>query len=449
MERSSTCICKFVCKPFVYCGAKFISLSRNRKLKRFLLATFTIYFLTFCIALPILCHDLPLTKYYRLWKGTSRQALINEAKEINSFNADNAQTHLDRMPKEATKQLYEESMRKQDLRYAIVVQTIPRNGRPSPRYLSQLMLALHDILRESGGITETALFICNTQRSAGEHKEAVDLSEYFPMVQTSLGPRVDRYEREKEDYLFCLQEAQKLSPKYVIVLQDDALPRADFYTVLDYVLKYRVETQIHQSELHLDQDEWLWLKLNFPDSLAKYERNYYFALEWVSVSLIGASIFVFMMRFILTLCWGINADEKAIGVLPCFLVGFVYFMLFTWLLGRPYVTLPLTLSKSFYSLGPGTSCCLPAVLYPQSQIPGIIGFLETVELDRTRPLDFALDDYRAQSKLRQFLISPNLFFHIGVVSALHSSTSNSRVAESFLFIVKTMKTPFSNWIPQD
>ncbi|XP_011677703.2 transmembrane protein 246-like [Strongylocentrotus purpuratus] len=447
MGRLSTCKC--FCKPFIFCGTKSASLCRSQKWRKFLVAVFAVYFLTFCIVLPILCRDLPLTKYYSLGRDTSKQHRLLKAIDINGINADNAEKRLARMSKVATKQLYEESMRKGKLRFVIVVQTIPRLARPSPRYLTQLMVALHDILQDSGGVEETALFICNTKRpSTSVHKEAVALAEYFPMVQTSLGQELNPYEREKEDYLFCLREAQKLSSEYVILLQDDALPHTDFYTVLDHVLKHRVETQIHQGELHSDRDEWVWLKLNFPNSLAKYERNYYFALEWVAVGLIGASFFVFIMSFMLSFCCVMNTDKQKIEVLPQFLVGFAYCMLFTWLLGRPYVTLPLTLSKSFYKLGPGTSCCLPAVLYPQTQLQGIISFLEAVKLDSKNPLDFALDDYRAQSKLRQFLITPNLFSHIGVVSALHGRP-NYRVAENYLFIVKNMKTPFSNWFTQD
>lgn len=413
--------------------------------RRFLLTTISVYFLTFCVILPLAFNNLPLTKYYHLFRNGAD--ILREAKDLTRTHADLADEKLASFDKAATKQQYEETNRKSDLKYVIGVITIPRpgTGTRAPRYLTQVMVALHEILQHSNRMEETGMFICNTQRPpANEHHEAIGLSQYFPMVHSKFDQLKDRYEKEKEDYVFCLREAQKLSPKYVLLLQDDALPHPDFYSVMSHVLRHRVESQLHHGALHSASDQWLWLKLNFPNSLAKYERNYFFALEWICLCIILASMFTLIIPYAPYPSPPRNGKNGTIPLFAIFPVIFAYFLLFTWVLGKPYINLPRSLSKSFYTVGPGTSCCLPAVLFPQSQIPSILAYLQRTKLDKDNPLDFALDDYREESNLRQFLINPNLFSHIGVTSALHGK-SNTRTAENYLFILNYLKWRFPKW----
>ncbi|XP_071481302.1 post-GPI attachment to proteins factor 4-like [Diadema antillarum] len=443
------CHC-LVCKPVLWCKQLIMSCFCNQACRRFLLKVMAVYSLTFFLVLPFFFRSLPLTKYYKLFHDPLKT--LDEARRMNQEQADLAESQLFQMSKSETKMLYEKSRENAKLNLVIGIITMSRyegSGvrQKHPRYLTQVMLALHLALQQSGGLQDTTMFICNTNRVPKDHKEAINLSEFFLSVNKPTKLEINRYEREKLDYQFCLSEASKFDARYVLLLQDDALPHRDFYSVLMYILRNRLESHISHGDQHVSSNDWLWLKLNFPNSLARYERNYYFAIEWVSISLVITGVGMLLLSIYregrghltnTTLNGGSQSLLNHSSYYDVFLASFVYVLLVVWLLGKPYISLARTASPSLYTLGPGTSCCLPAVLFPQSQVPGILEYLQATKLSSDNPLDFALDDYHQKRKLRQYLLSPNIFTHIGFISTLHMVPS-TKEAENYVFAMKILK----------
>ena len=80
----------------------------------------------------------------------------------------------------------------------------------------------------------------------GNHTEVeslsslVDVSKRFPVNDPS-SVIMDNYEKDKEDYAFCIDIALKYQPEYVLIVEDDAIPFANMLKVLKVVLNRFLE----------------------------------------------------------------------------------------------------------------------------------------------------------------------------------------------------------------
>ncbi|XP_071831145.1 post-GPI attachment to proteins factor 4-like [Apostichopus japonicus] len=406
-------------------------------IRRTLVVVTAVYAFVLLLLLPFVCTNLPYCKLYRNRIGDFSNAL-----NYNSIRTKNAENFIQTLDPAKTKALYEQHEDTCCPRFAIGVITTKRGssgGKDKPMYLTQVMARLHEVLTANDAIPKTALFMCNVDPYHKTHKEFQALTTLFPYrikyIRSSFIFEA-KHEKEKLDYMFCLREALDFQPKYVILVEDDALPHLDFYQVLEHVLRTKLETTIKAGELVENDEEWLWLKLNFPDNLSFFERNWYFAIEWVALSLFVSGSFTLALHIVYQ-CRLRNDVEENRGYHGSWLYlvfAFSFLLVFACLviLERPYFTYLRSYSKHFYSLGPGTSCCTPAVLFPAGQAPYVIGFLKHTHCNSQYPLDFALENYRLQRGLRQYLISPNIFRHIGMYSALRGKY-NEREASKYLF----------------
>ncbi|KAJ8024164.1 hypothetical protein HOLleu_36816 [Holothuria leucospilota] len=409
------------------------------QVRRTLVAATAVYALVLLIVLPFKCTNLPHCKLYR-----NRLHDFDTAIYYNSLRVKRAKEFLSKLDKGKTKQLYLQHKTKCCPRFAIGVITTRRETSraksPQPQYLTQVMAQLHKALVFGNATSSATVFMCNVDQYPKGHTEFQNLTAYFPYRikhdRRSHLQFLDQYEKEKLDYKFCLREALNFLPEYVVLIEDDAYPHTEFYSVMDHVVRTKLETKIRAGELVRNDEEWMLLKLNFPDSLSFFERNWYFALEWVALSLTVSGTFTLGCH--LAHLWGGSVPSERDATqhqswlylifILCF--GLVFICLVT--LERPHFTALRGYSKHLYTLGPGTSCCTPAVLYPAGQVPFIIGYLQQIHCSSRLPLDFALEDYRLRRGFRQYLISPNLFRHIGMFSSLRNSY-NKKGASKYLF----------------
>lgn len=409
--------------------------------RRTLATTAVAYGFVLLLLLPFLCTNLPYCKLYRKRLGDFQNAV-----NYNSIRIKRAEELIKNLDPVETKLLYEQHEDRCCPRFAIGVITTRRgqsgNSKDSPRpmYLTQVMARLHEVLDAENAFPKTAVFMCNVDPYVKAHKEFLALSTLFPHRSKYYGNSfilIDKHEKEKQDYNYCLREALKFQPEYVLLVEDDALPHLDFYQVLEHILQTRLETVVKAGEPVQNREEWMWLKLNFPDNLSFFERNWYFALEWIALSLFLSGALTLSFHIVHQCKSGKESEESATrhGAWLYLVFAFSFLLVFICLLilERPYFTYLRGYSKYFYTLGPGTSCCTPAVLFPAGQVPYVIGYLRHIRCSRWNPLDFALEDYRIQRGLRQYLISPNLFRHIGMYSSLRANY-NQKDASKYLFL---------------
>ena len=372
---------------------------------------------------------------------------FDSAIEINYQRRQEANKYLATLDAAKVKQTYVDNEKSTSLRFVIGVITVARNtlnlnDHQQTEYLTQVLSRLHEILDKSHALNEVYVFMCNVDPYPDKHKEAKRMADYIPHIRrnktSSFYRGKNRHVLEKQHYAFCLQSAQKYNSKYVLLIQDDAYPHENFYQVMNDILRTKLETRIQMGELVPDTGDWAWLKLNTPYYRNDFHSDMYSIYQWVALTIFfaGSIALVFYtyqecQHLVETPSRGRRASQNKMAAYLVFLVSFPCVFAIIWTIGRPYFLKARSLSSNFYYLEPGTSCCLPAVVYPRNKIFDIIEFISRDSsqdeakvkgvkgYEKVQPLDWALHDYREQKELRQYLLTPNIFTHIGFYSTLN------------------------------
>lgn len=290
----------------------------------------------------------------------------------------------------------------------------------NPYYLTQSVAALVKLLQ---GIKDTLdfklklhLFICNVESEEFKYVEARTISEYIPTVAKYSGHSVPRYanmkRKERLDYAFCLVEGAKRGGRYVMLIEDDTLPHADFLYVLQHTVFHHIESRIMRHEQHIKYNDLAYVKFYHPSTL-----NNYFGLEtqrwseWVILSFILTSLSVLICsRFWL---------PAAKFPVQLWLFLFVYFMLLLLVIGRTnIIEFRRLFSPHLYIFGPAPSCCTQAMLYTRDMALKFAGYLESPKVGERVSKDTALDTFLVEEHLRGFIVEPNTFTHIGMITTL-------------------------------
>ena len=410
----------------------------------FLLKVFILWTLTL-LCLLFISNDLPYSKFHNIF-GTADYD-FNTVKRVNNQRRVEAHQYLSQIHAGNTRTRYLRNGNSGKLRYAIGVVSVARKSRwVKLEYLTQVMSKLDQIIVKNNATETVFPFICNTDSNPESFEEANSLSNFFPNVTRVLSQdfvketrtRRSEQENEKQDYVFCLEAAVQYNADYVILLQDDAYPADNFYEVLEHTIKSKLQTRIRRGEkIPVHNERWAWVKLSFPYSHAAYHRNWYFFCQWFALATLlgGISCLIhhiyascFSTHLLTKVTFSTITNSKETQPTFCtFLVSLIYFFLVLGIIGRPYYLELRSVSPYTYSLDPGTSCCIVAVLYRPGDIPDIVNFLRRRSCTPKYPLDFALDDYREKNNLKQYLISPNLFSHIGFYSSLHNNFNGNKM----------------------
>ncbi|XP_035665895.1 post-GPI attachment to proteins factor 4-like [Branchiostoma floridae] len=377
---------------------------RSAIIKRQICHVIVLYILVFCLILPPICYRLPFSVYYSqklyLWNLSpsvyARQ--VNDeriAKAVEFFVSESVSA---RLQDESLLHIGNLSSGSNTTNVrttvAFVTTRRTRSLHPteeySPRYLLQTVAA---VVRENQ--PSTRILICNMDPEPSAHTDAVYLSEFFSMVSRYGDDEVSvphgKHEKEKQDYVYCLKKSLQTNPRYVLMLQDDALVVPGSLQVLDYVVRTKVERTRHGWDFTPNNDTRKLLKLHTPEYI---QRDFH----TVKPKRIAANL----------------AELLGYGLFG----GLCYDYYISFLL-RPHLLELRRVSKYLSVMLDANDCCLPATLLPTAAARELVSFLEGETCGPGYPLDTAVDDFVSSKGYRQFAVEPNLFRHIGMYSTLH------------------------------
>lgn len=399
-----------------------------------------LYSVTFFLLLPTLCHKLPFSVYYHT--GHS-----NEYDGIRKFKAENdARLKLSRnflkntfssmkrlpnspwitskldLPKDAFT-FFDQSTLQVDI--ALTIITVSRNRHKfdnyEPHYLTQAVWRYMELLMSSENKQKNVkLSLCNVDHDPESYHEIHNLSSFIQTFQRfpqKISTSFELFEKEKEDYVYCLNASLAWKPSFVLLVEDDTLPYNDMFRVLSHVLDYiyHVNNQ-HGSYRHFPE-QW-YLKLYHPDRLLGY-----WSLEMERIpELISLSLVFGVLVLLIYRCIGMKDVFKNINA-SWFLLS-LYFFLFFIAIGRQNLLEFRRLSKHFYMLTPSPSCCTPAIVYTNATAKTVVEYLSHVRCKKRFAKDMALEQLRSETHLKAYLLQPNLFKHIGLYSSLRSHLLN-------------------------
>ncbi|MCJ8747628.1 hypothetical protein PDJAM_G00155810 [Pangasius djambal] len=270
-------------------------------------------------------------------------------------------------------------------------------------YLLQVMRRLDVLLQGCGDAPCAAVLVCDVESGPQENEDAALVEKRFRVVRRGKGvdQDVNVFEKEKRDYVFCLRRsAETVKPKNVVVLEDDALPSTDFFSVVRELLGRRFVSRS------------LYVKLYHPERLQRYwNPEPYRILEWVGLGLCGASLILLFLAFF-------PRVSPPFSV-PLFLFLVAYIMVGAELIGRHYLLELRRVSPQLYAVSPATECCTPAMLFPGNTSSRVAELLDAATCMRGNAKDMVL--YRNAGSAHS--LEPNAIQHIGAFSSVRGDVS--------------------------
>ncbi|NP_001108291.1 uncharacterized protein LOC100137688 [Xenopus laevis] len=258
------------------------------------------------------------------------------------------------------------------------------------------------------------LFICNVDLYPASHEDACLLSQLLPSVKRHVEGQEDDspniFEREKQDYSFCLSSTLKtFNPEYVLLIEDDAVPEADIFSAFFEL----VHVRFPQEPL----GGGLYAKLYHPERLQGYlNPEPMRILEWFGLgSLIGLA---------LNLAYTVLFLQSKFSWRP-FMIFTVYSMLMAELFGRHYILELRRILPGLYNVVPATECCTPAMLFSEASARRTLVYLDELTCKAGYAKDIAL--YRELGRRGEWAwaIEPNMVKHVGLFSTLRGSFDNT------------------------
>lgn len=379
-----------------------------------------LYAITFLVILPLACFNMENSLYFLSY---SKDGVKQRQLEENSRRLEEAHRYfetLDLTKLDALLQSLANDQNPGALKIAITIITVSRNlyrrsefDKFQPMYLTQVtwkfLTKLYSIKAE-GFLHRITLSICNVDNDPNTYEEAKSISHVVPVFQRFNKTHVSQVhvlEKEKDDYVFCLNRSLENNPDYVLLVEDDALPTSDFFSVLDRTLKLHLVQRIARGEFIAQFENIAFIKFFHPERLLSFWN---FDRERIP-ELIAITI---LLGISLKSVYNFIAKGKESSVALCL---FIYSFLVIAIVGRPnFTNFRSIFSPYLHTFTPAPSCCTQAMLFPFTSAAEVISYLHKVTCHDKFGKDSGLDRMISETKLKAYLVQPNTFTHVGIYS---------------------------------
>ena len=313
-----------------------LNCSASRMGRAELLSWFLLYAVTFGVILPLLCRNLRYSYYYQGGGGGGGE---DRSEMIHS---------VDQLEWSKQEHLGQRNGSEKSTFLIISVVTVKRSG----HYLTRVMWKLQQIARLWQGAGAIRVLMCNVDINPDEHQEAVALSRWFPMIARRSDHKApNAFEKEKQDYVFCLNASRHAdaASDYVLLLEDDALPEDDLLSMILHLTGQRFR---EANDLGTD---FYYLKLYHPERIQGYlhpEPSRIF--EWLTVCAAAGSILALGCSSLYRPSRKSIASRANVTTSRC--IGWaLYLMLLIETVGRHHLLELRRISPHLYSVSPTSS----------------------------------------------------------------------------------------------
>ncbi|XP_029430764.1 transmembrane protein 246-like [Rhinatrema bivittatum] len=377
---------------------------------------------TFGVLLPLLCHGLLHSYFYvRRWH---LDHMSLEFLEQNLEEAQAAAQYFDNLHLLNSSSTLMSSVNADgpSPKPWLVITIVTVHRQPEYHYPLQVMSRFHHLLAQCGDACHHhQLFICNVDQDPQNHRDAHVLAKFFPTVvrygEEEGAPSEDTssinlFEKEKQDYAYCLSKTLlTFDTEYVLMVEDDAVPEEEFFSVLHHLLLARF------SEAPLGGA--LYFKLYHPERLQRYVNPEPMRiLEWIGLGM--------FLGTLLSLAYTRAVGYQSISW-PIFLFFMLYSMALAELFGRHYLLELRRLAPALYNVVPATECCTPAMLYSSASATRTLGYLNEFHCKPGFAKDTALYSILSEKGEWASVVEPNLVRHVGLHSSLRGTNSDPKL----------------------
>lgn len=392
-----------------------------------------LYLVTFLFILPVLCRNLRHTPYeIFFYKNETAEKNILIAKNEDRFNQSvsllkKIHSYADSRVNVTRHQSRNKSIPIRD-GIAVTLITIARNKALKenyrPHYLVQSVAAFVQLIKvkqKTDGI-HVHFSICNVDSDRRSHTDMEYIPKWitvFHRFSKNNDSTILSYnallDKEKDDYVFCLEKAFEQNLTYALLVEDDTLPQDDLFPVIKTKILAANADERRRNSL----ENVLYVKLYHPERLLGYFSIEVERLpELLCLAVIFSAILVRMYAK-----WLHNSRPFFLSA-NVFGVFFIYSLCVLFLIGRQNIMKFRFFSHHLYQMTPAPSCCTPAMLFPRAGGKVVMQYLRGVTCRKHFGKDIALDRLVRERRHITRLIQPNLFQHIGHYSSLRSEFIN-------------------------
>ena len=385
-----------------------------------------LYAVTFLLILPVIFHDARHSAFYL---HVNKTALKESMKHANSHRIIQAENYFSSLNGSGLFDRYmpSRSVAADHITVALSIITVSRNRHEidsyEPNYLTQIVWKFHSLLvkwQQRNERLHVQLSICNVDSRAASYDEAHKLSQFVPLFSRFNDTHfsfVHTLEKEKQDYLFCMNKSLEINADadYVFLVEDDALPTDDIFDVLQHVLLMHTEQSFVRGEFRTKPSDIAFVKFYHPEWLLSF---FSIQPERLPELLSYAAILSTLLTVAYAITCGFPATRN-VTVDFCWCRLFLFSLIVMLACGRTAVSEWRRLaSPVFYSYTPAPSCCTPAMLFPRSAALLTINYLNNSTCGNNFGKDSVLDTMLKDLQMTAYLVQPNTFTHIGVYSSL-------------------------------
>lgn len=379
----------------------------------------------------LLCETLPHSRYRRFCHDAGLKHDLR-ASEIRSKDAVD---YLENIVNDTQKRehLAAELRRRFEQNHAEFCVAIVSVRRPSLSDESQYILPLlRQLLPEVLQVEDISLIIVNGEEKQEEHTALHRYARFVPSyhvpaftvqaaaaaaaVAAGVQNMLDQpYLKEKYDYGHALRQAARHSPKYVVLLQDDVLPRHGFFKDLSYLVRSKLGL------FHASDNPWAYVRLYYPERWSGFQN------KDLPLLLLGSLAFGVVLTISTKRMFSLERmyQRRNLPFLASMFVLISSLVLsLLYMFNRYHIENVRLLSRSLLTISsPADPCCIPAVLYPRQVTREIGDHLISSAINATvvmeRPeVDLAIADFAAKRNWLTYHSLPNLVTHHGRQSTL-------------------------------
>ena len=265
------------------------------------------------------------------------------------------------------------------------------------------------------------LVICNGGTNPHHNEPAIRLHKYVEVVtmpsKEEPKNKEDKYVHESVDYMLCLNESLKYSPRYILALEDDAYAREDMWELLKFAISKKFDRPMSLTNTVTSIDNVAYIKLMRPEYRLGYLKTDFQAeMEIFSVSVLFGTLLTVLQLAVKRILFPRQRGSST-SIHITWLAWCIYIILVVLVIGRPCV---LEIRRLFpphlYSFVPAQSGCIPAVLFPRHSVPSLVSYLNNTRDKHSYGKDILMDHWTKQNELAAYQVFPSAFIHIGHVS---------------------------------
>lgn len=401
-----------------------------------------LYFLTFIVILPLVCWNLRHTPYEVFFRrNETLEKTMLKLKNQERFKQSLAVLNKTNTAFPGLSSGYAKRysggkmsmthhvlhnggvIREHQIGIAVTIITVSRNKilmeNYRPHYLVQTVAAFLQTINQTADDIPVDLSICNVDRVPKSHTDMNYMPKWITVFQRFSKPNHSKLsydaliDKEKEDYIFCLEKALEKNMTFALLVEDDALPHSELF----HVLRTKIISLFHHERRRKSLENVLFVKLYHPERLLSFLSLEYERLpELFSLTCLLTGILVPMY---IKLRPNINTSKMNISFAFLIYSACVFISI-----GRQNIMQTRRFSHHLFQMTPGPGCCTPAMLFPRSGGRIVIEYLKSVRCGKEFAKDMALAKLIYESRNKSRLIQPNLFQHIGHFSSLRSGFIN-------------------------